>query len=83
LDINLGQGDGKTGYCPNAGIPQLREILAADVSASHGVPYAMGISRRGPITAGNPRFAAIQASRIFYDPKIMQISLLALKSPKI
>ena len=32
---------GKTGYCPNAGIPQLREILAADVSASHGVPYAM------------------------------------------
>lgn len=33
--------DGKTGYCPNTGIPQLREILAADVSASHGVPYAM------------------------------------------
>ena len=33
--------DGKTGYCPNAGIPQLREILAADVSASRGVPYAM------------------------------------------
>ena len=33
--------DGKTGYCPNAGIPQLREVLAADVSASRGVPYAM------------------------------------------
>ena len=33
--------DGKTGYCPNAGISQLREILAADVSASRGVPYAM------------------------------------------
>lgn len=33
--------DGKTGYCPNAGIPPLREILAADVSASRGVPYAM------------------------------------------
>jgi aspartate/methionine/tyrosine aminotransferase len=33
--------DGKTGYCPNTGIPKLREILAADVSASHGVPYAM------------------------------------------
>ncbi len=33
--------DGKTGYCPNAGIPQLREVLAADVSASHGIPYAM------------------------------------------
>jgi aspartate/methionine/tyrosine aminotransferase len=32
--------DGKTGYCPNAGIPKLREILAADVSASHGIPYA-------------------------------------------
>jgi len=33
--------DGKTGYCPNAGISPLREILAADVSASRGVPYAM------------------------------------------
>ena len=31
--------DGKTGYCPNAGIPQLREALAADVSASHHVAY--------------------------------------------
>jgi len=33
--------DGKTGYCPNAGIPQLREILAADVSASRGIAYSM------------------------------------------
>jgi aspartate/methionine/tyrosine aminotransferase len=33
--------DGKTGYCPNAGIPQLRETLAADVRASHGVKYSM------------------------------------------
>ncbi len=33
--------DGKTGYCPNAGIPQLREVLAADVSASRGVSYSM------------------------------------------
>jgi aspartate/methionine/tyrosine aminotransferase len=33
--------DGKTGYCPNAGIPQLREVLADSVSASHGVPYAL------------------------------------------
>ena len=32
--------DGKTGYCPNAGIPQLREALAADVSASHGTSYS-------------------------------------------
>lgn len=31
--------DGKTGYCPNAGIPQLREALAADVTASHNTPY--------------------------------------------
>jgi len=36
-----GKKDGKTGYCPNAGIPQLRETLAADVSASHGVSYSM------------------------------------------
>ena len=33
--------DGKTGYCPNAGIPQLREILAADVGASRGIQYSM------------------------------------------
>ena len=29
--------DGKTCYCPNAGIPALREALAADVGASHGL----------------------------------------------
>lgn len=29
--------DGRTGYCPNAGIPALREALAADVGASHGL----------------------------------------------
>jgi aspartate/methionine/tyrosine aminotransferase len=33
--------DGKTGYCPNAGIPRLREVLAAEVSASRGVRYSM------------------------------------------
>ncbi len=33
--------NGKTGYCPNAGVPQLREILAKDVSASHGINYTM------------------------------------------
>ena len=32
---------GKTGYCPNAGIPQLREALAADVAAARGLDYAM------------------------------------------
>jgi aspartate/methionine/tyrosine aminotransferase len=29
--------DGKTGYCPNAGIMPLREALAADVGGSHGL----------------------------------------------
>lgn len=33
--------DGKTGYCPNAGIPQLREAIAEDVSASHNTAYAL------------------------------------------
>jgi len=32
---------GKTGYCPNAGIPELREAIALNVSASHGVDYTM------------------------------------------
>jgi len=31
--------DGKTGYCPNAGIPELREALAEDVNRSHGTHY--------------------------------------------
>jgi aspartate/methionine/tyrosine aminotransferase len=31
--------DGKTGYCPNAGIPQLREALAANIAASHNTDY--------------------------------------------
>ena len=29
--------DGKTGYSPSAGIPELREALAEDVSSSRGV----------------------------------------------
>ena len=33
--------EGKTGYCPTAGVPQLREALAANVSAARGVPYSM------------------------------------------
>ena len=31
--------DGKTGYCSNYGIMPLREALAADISASHGMSY--------------------------------------------
>lgn len=31
--------DGKTGYCPNAGIPQLREALAAEVNRARGTSY--------------------------------------------
>jgi aspartate/methionine/tyrosine aminotransferase len=33
--------DGRTGYCPNAGIPALREALAADVAASHGLELGL------------------------------------------
>ncbi len=31
--------DGKTGYCPNVGIPQLREALAENISQTRGVNY--------------------------------------------
>ncbi len=31
--------DGKTGYCPNAGIPALRAALAAELNESHGLDY--------------------------------------------
>jgi len=32
--------DGKTGYCPAAGIPQLREALADDVGARRGLSFS-------------------------------------------
>jgi aspartate/methionine/tyrosine aminotransferase len=33
--------DGKTGYCPNAGVPQLRELLADEVSETRNAQYSM------------------------------------------
>jgi aspartate/methionine/tyrosine aminotransferase len=33
--------DGKTGYCPNYGIPRLREILAEDINRTHGTNYTI------------------------------------------
>jgi aspartate/methionine/tyrosine aminotransferase len=33
--------EGKTGYCANAGVPQLREILADDVSATRNTRYGI------------------------------------------
>jgi aspartate/methionine/tyrosine aminotransferase len=33
--------EGKTGYCPNTGIPPLREALAEDVSAARQVQYSV------------------------------------------
>lgn len=33
--------DGKTGYCPAAGIPELREAVAEDVGRDRGVKYTM------------------------------------------
>jgi aspartate/methionine/tyrosine aminotransferase len=33
--------DGKTNYCANAGVPQLREILADDVSATRNAQYGI------------------------------------------
>ncbi len=33
--------DGHTNYCPNAGVPRLREILADDIGSSRAVQYSM------------------------------------------
>jgi len=38
---NQAIADGKTGYCPGPGIPNLRETLAADVGERRGVSYGM------------------------------------------
>ena len=32
--------DRKTGYCPAAGIPKLRELVAEDINRSHGTSYS-------------------------------------------
>jgi len=37
--MNKAIADGKTGYCPGAGIPQLREALAANVGADRGLSF--------------------------------------------
>ena len=37
--MNRAIADGKTGYCPGAGIPQLREALAANISKDRGLTY--------------------------------------------
>ncbi len=33
--------DGRTNYCPNAGVPRLRELLADDIGTSRDVQYSM------------------------------------------
>ena len=38
--MNKAIADGKTGYCPAAGIPQLREALAEDVGSRRGLQFA-------------------------------------------
>ena len=37
--MNKAIADGKTGYCPGAGIPQLREALAANVGSDRGLSF--------------------------------------------
>ncbi len=37
--MNAAIADGKTGYCPGAGIPQLREALAQDIGERRGTTY--------------------------------------------
>ena len=37
--MNRAIADGKTGYCPGAGIPQLREALAENISNDRGLSY--------------------------------------------
>ncbi|MSY53802.1 MAG: aminotransferase class I/II-fold pyridoxal phosphate-dependent enzyme, partial [Actinobacteria bacterium] len=37
--MNRAIADGKTGYCPGAGIPQLREALANDVGRDRGLSF--------------------------------------------
>jgi aspartate/methionine/tyrosine aminotransferase len=47
--------NGKNGYCPNAGIPALREALAADIGASHGLelgPHNVAIEPGGKPVIG-------------------------------
>ena len=44
--MNRAIADGKTGYCPAAGIPQLREALANDVGARRGLNFSPASHRK-------------------------------------
>lgn len=37
--MNKAIADGRTGYCPGPGIPQLREAMAADINGARGTDY--------------------------------------------
>jgi aspartate aminotransferase len=51
--------DGKNGYCPNAGVPALREAPAADVGASHGL--ALGPRNVAIEPGGEPVIGKLKA----------------------
>ena len=39
-EMNRAVADGYTGYCPGAGIPELRDALAGDVGSKRGLSYS-------------------------------------------
>lgn len=41
--MNKAIADGKTGYCPGAGIPQLREALAHNAGSDRGLNFDASI----------------------------------------
>lgn len=61
---------GKTGYCPNSGIPELREAVAEEVSRSRGVSYSMenvSIQPGGKPTIGKAILALMNpGDRVLY-----------------
>ncbi len=62
--------DGKTGYCPNAGIPELREAVAEDVGRARGISYGtdnVSIQPGGKPTIGKVILAMMNpGDRVLY-----------------
>ncbi len=73
--------EGKTGYCPNAGIPELREAIAADVSTSHNTEYTIdnvAVQPGGKPTIGKFLAAAMNPGR-WASPQIVEGSVMRLR----
>ena len=62
-------GDGYTGYCPGAGIPELRDALARDVGSKRGLEYTAENVSVQP--GGKPVIGKFLATVMNHDDEVL------------